>query len=85
MIAASRMARACACSWPKRRRRPARQATAERRGRTREGRQYLALALADLKRKDYLAAERNLRTALTFEPGNELFKEQLAAVRKLTR
>ena len=57
----------------------------ERQGHTREGRQYLNLALADLKRKDYLAAERNLRTALTFEPNNELFKEQLAAVRKLTR
>lgn len=62
-----------------------RQATSDRQGRTREGRQYLNLALADLKRKDYLAAERHLRTALTFEPGNELFKEQLAAVRKLTR
>jgi DnaJ-class molecular chaperone len=62
-----------------------RQATTERQGRTREGRQYLNLALADLKRKDFLAAERNLRTALTFEPNNELFKEQLAAVRKLTR
>ena len=61
------------------------QATTERQGRTREGRQYLTLALADLKRKNYLAAERNLRTALTFEPNNELFKEQLAAVRKLAR
>ena len=61
------------------------QATTQRQGRTREGRQYLALALADLKRKDHLAAERNLRTALTFEPDNALFKEQLAAVRKLAR
>jgi curved DNA-binding protein CbpA len=62
-----------------------RQATEALQGRTREGRQYLNLALADLKRKDYLSAERNLRTALTFEPDNALFKEQLAAVRKLTR
>jgi curved DNA-binding protein CbpA len=62
-----------------------RQATSERQGRTREGRQYWNLALADLKRKDYLAAERHLRTALTFEPDNALFKEQLAAARKLAR
>ena len=62
-----------------------RRSTEERQGRTREGRQYFNLALTDLKRKDYLAAERHLRTALTFEPGNALFKEQLDAVRKLTR
>jgi DnaJ-class molecular chaperone len=62
-----------------------RQATEERQGRTREGRQYWNLAMADLKRKDHLSAERNLRTALTFEPDNALFKEQLAAVRKLVR
>jgi DnaJ-class molecular chaperone len=47
-----------------------RQSTEERQGRTREGRQYFNLALADLDRKDYLAAERHLRTALTFEPDN---------------
>jgi DnaJ-class molecular chaperone len=62
-----------------------RRATEERQGRTREGRQYFNLALADLKRKDYLAAERHLRTALTFEPDNEGFKERLAAIRKLVR
>jgi curved DNA-binding protein CbpA len=62
-----------------------RQATEELQGRTREGRQYWNLALADLKRRDFLAAERNLRTALTFEPGNPHFKAQLEAVRKQTR
>jgi DnaJ-class molecular chaperone len=62
-----------------------RKSTEERQGRTREGRQYFNLALADLDRKDYLAAERHLRTALTFEPDNTLFKEQLAAVRKIAR
>jgi DnaJ-class molecular chaperone len=62
-----------------------RQSTEERQGRTREGRQYFALAVADLKRKDFLAAERHLRTALTFEPENPVFKEQLASVRKLPR
>jgi curved DNA-binding protein CbpA len=62
-----------------------RQTSEERQGRTREGRQYMNLALADLKRKDYLAAERHLRTALTFEPDNAAFKEQLAAIRKLAR
>ena len=62
-----------------------RQSTEEREGRTREGRQYFNLALADIRRKDYLAAERHLRTALTFEPGNATFKSQLESVRKLTR
>jgi curved DNA-binding protein CbpA len=60
-----------------------RQATEERQGRTPQGRQYWNLAVADLKRKDVLSAERNLRTALTFEPDNVVFKEQLAAVRKM--
>ena len=62
-----------------------RQSTEERQGRTREGRQYFNLALADLRRRDYLAAERHFRTALTFEPDNAVFKEQLAAIRKLPR
>jgi DnaJ-class molecular chaperone len=60
-----------------------RQATEERQGRTAQGRQYWNLAMADLKRKDVLSAERNLRTALTFEPDNTGFKEKLAAVRKM--
>ena len=62
-----------------------RQSTQERQGRTPQGRQYFNLAMAALGRKDFLSAERNLRTALTFEPDNPVFKEQLASVRKLTR
>jgi DnaJ-class molecular chaperone len=62
-----------------------RRSTEELQGRTREGRQYFNLALADLRRKDFLAAERHLRTALTFEPDNSVFKQQLESVRKLTR
>jgi DnaJ-class molecular chaperone len=62
-----------------------RHTTEERQGRTPQGRQYFNLALGDLKRKDYASAERNLRTALTFEPENAGFKDQLAAIRKLNR
>jgi curved DNA-binding protein CbpA len=53
----------------------------ERGGRTREGQRFYKMALADLKRHDYAAAARNLQTALTFEPENALFREQLAAAR----
>jgi DnaJ-class molecular chaperone len=57
--------------------------TEKRQGRTPQGRQYYNLATADMKRKDWQAAERNLRTALTFEPDNEFFKSELAAIRKM--
>src|SRR5215471_2439542 len=53
----------------------------ERGGRTREGQRFYKMALADLKRHDYAAAARNLQTALTFEPDNALFREQLTAAR----
>jgi len=53
----------------------------ERGGRTREGQRFYKMAMADLKRHDYAAAARNLQTALTFEPDNALFREQLAAAR----
>jgi DnaJ-class molecular chaperone len=62
-----------------------RQSTEERQGRTPQGRQYFNLAMAALARKDYHSAERNLRTALTFEPNNTAFKGQLESVRKLNR
>ncbi len=51
-------------------------------GRTPNGRRYFALAAADLKRGDPVAAERNLRTALTFEPDNAHFKDLLASLDK---
>lgn len=56
--------------------------TETRQGRTPQGRQYFNLAAADMKRQDWQAAERNLRTALTFEPDNEFFKSEIAAIRK---
>jgi curved DNA-binding protein CbpA len=53
----------------------------ENKGRTPQGRQYYNLAEADLRRKDYPAAIRNLQTAITFEPDNEFFKSQLKDAR----
>ena len=49
----------------------------ENKGQTPQGRQYYNLAQADIKRRDFASAERNLQTALTFEPGNEAFKQEL--------
>ena len=53
----------------------------EREGRTPEGRRYYKMAQRDLVRRDFAAAARNLQTALTFEPDNASFREQLAAAR----
>jgi len=53
-----------------------------REGRTTQGRQYFNLASASLRQEDFASAIRNLQTALTFEPDNTFFKEQLAAARK---
>lgn len=55
----------------------------ERMGRTPKGRQFFAKAHADIDRGDLAAAARNLLMALTFEPGNDFFKQKLADVRKL--
>jgi len=60
-------------------------AQAQRRGTTPQGRQYFDLAQLDLRRNDLAAAERNLQTALTFEPGNAGFREQLNEVRSKLR
>ena len=49
-------------------------------GRTPNGRRYFALAKADLSRGDRAAAERNLKTALTFEPDNAVFRSLLQEV-----
>lgn len=59
-----------------------RQSREQREGRTPNGRRYFMLAQADLGRGDRVAAERNLRMAVTFEPDNAAFKEQLAQLRK---
>lgn len=60
--------------------RAARQRREQQEGRTPNGRRYFALAKADFARGDRAAAERNLKTALTFEPDNETFREWLARV-----
>jgi DnaJ-class molecular chaperone len=60
-------------------------ASAERRGRTAQGRQYYNLAMSDAKRQDWAAAARNMQTALTFEPDNAFFKSELAEMRKKVR
>jgi hypothetical protein len=52
--------------------------SSERGGRTPEGRRYFKMAQRDMLRHEYSAAARNLQTALTFEPDNALFREQLA-------
>jgi DnaJ-class molecular chaperone len=54
-------------------------------GRTPQGRQYYTRARADLARGDLASAARNLQTALTFEPDNTGFREQLADLRKRLR
>lgn len=50
-------------------------------GRTPNGRRYFMLAKADLARGERVAAERNLRMALTFEPQNEVFRALLEELR----
>lgn len=58
-----------------------RQSREQREGRTPNGRRYFMLAQADLARGDRAAAERNLRTALTFESDNAAFQTLLAELR----
>ncbi len=58
-----------------------RQSRDARLGKTPNGRRYFGLAQADIARGDKVAAERNLRTALTFEPDNGVFKDLLGQLR----
>jgi curved DNA-binding protein CbpA len=62
-----------------------RRSSEERGGRTPQGRQFYKLAERDLRGEDWAGAARNLQTALTFEPDNDLFKQQLASVREKLR
>lgn len=59
----------------------ARREADERLGTTPNGRRFFLRARSDLERGELAAASRNLQTALTFEPGNRLFRETLAEVR----
>jgi len=60
----------------------ARKQAQENEGLTPQGRQYFRLASDEIKRQDWRSAERNLATALSFEPKNESFKSRLEEVRK---
>jgi curved DNA-binding protein CbpA len=57
----------------------------QQKGRTPQGRQFFARAESDLQRGDLASALRNLQTALTFEPDNAAFKQQVAELRKRLR
>ncbi len=57
----------------------------ERQGRTAQGRQFYQKAAAALKRDELPAAVSNLQMALTFEPDNAFFKEQLAEAKAAGR
>ena len=46
-------------------------------GTTRQGQQFFGRAIADMRREDWAAAARNLRTALAFEPSNTDFQRRL--------
>jgi DnaJ-class molecular chaperone len=54
-------------------------------GKTPHGRRFFNLARADLDRGDLASAHRNLKTALTFEPGNDYFKRKLEEVNSAQR
>ncbi len=49
-------------------------------GQTPNGRKFYAAALVEIQASRWEAAERALKSALMYEPGNAKFKEQLAAV-----
>jgi len=52
-----------------------------RQGKTAQGRQFLQKAKEDMQRGDYASAVSNLQMALTFEAGNDYFKELLEEAR----
>ncbi len=52
-----------------------------RQGKTAQGRQFYQKAMQCQQRGDTAGTINNLQIALTFEPSNEFFKEQLAATK----
>ncbi|MBW1810532.1 MAG: DnaJ domain-containing protein [Deltaproteobacteria bacterium] len=50
-------------------------AKTEETGKTEKGRQFYRQGMAELKRKDYVAAERTFKMAMAYEPDNEQFKQ----------
>lgn len=53
-----------------------------RRGKTEQGRQFYQKAAAAMSRSDWSAARNNLQMALTFEPGNDAFKQELEGIKQ---
>ncbi len=60
-------------------------AVQERLGSTPNGRRFFTLAHQEIDRGNLAAAARNLQMALTYEPGNEFFKQKLSEVRRHLR
>jgi curved DNA-binding protein CbpA len=60
-------------------------AQAEQIGTTAKGRQLFQRALKDMEEEKPEAAMRNLKMALTFEPGNQLFKDKLTELEAAAR
>ncbi len=60
----------------------ARREQMEQKGKTPAGQKLFKKAQDSIKAQDWAAAERDLRTALIFEPDSELFKRTLAEVRE---
>jgi curved DNA-binding protein CbpA len=54
-------------------------------GTTPNGKRFFALARGEIDRGNLEAAARNLKMALTFEPGNEYFRQKLEEVQKSAR
>jgi DnaJ-class molecular chaperone len=54
-------------------------------GKTPNGRRFFGLACAALEKGDLASAARNLKMALTFEPGNEGFRKKAEEVRVALR
>jgi curved DNA-binding protein CbpA len=54
----------------------------EQLGTTPNGRKFYAAALLEIQAERWEAAQRSLKSALMYEPGNARFREQLAAVEK---
>lgn len=63
----------------------ARRQAEENEGLTPKGRQFFSMAKNDIRAQNWISAERNLVTAISFEPNNETFRKQLESVRKRGR
>ncbi len=59
----------------------ARKHATENEGSTPQARQYYSLAKTAMSQEDWAGAFRNLQTAITFEPSNAFFKEELDQVK----